>query len=991
MSKRIFVLLLLLGFAFALCILAADMGGGGGSDSDVRTPDYYESHIRAAFKADKWVEGKRLLDEALEKYPAVSNINELAGYYYYHANNFDDARYYLIRSVRNDNENVRSKQLLVNVEDTTGNFSSAICYVNELLEVNPYWKGLWRRKILLYRKQGNDVEADRLLKRICQIYPDDRQLNADYADRLGKRFKSERHAADKSEAIATLYELVKTEPNEDYFLALSNYLLQQGRLEEAKEVAARGAEAVGSVKLVEKKASILAGEFRYAEAMAYVKSYLNRSHSAYLASFYNGLLVEAARAESQRDPYVLYGKVYESQKSEESLNYLLTTAMSRGYDEDALFYIAEARKRKGDTPELLYKAYVVNHRAGNEREAENCLQRLYDRNPANEEIADEMARLRTEQAARLMVDGEYAEALTYLTFATSAAATPEVGEAAWNKVYACNYALRRYTVAETVLDSIHTLYPDRAGYVEKKADLLNRRGRVDEALALLRDNYYKTAESIERLPLIAAYEEIAVPHIKSLLAVGAYPQAATACDSLLRLSPASSEGLQYAVNAAAGLGRWDDFDRYVAQGRNLYPADRYFVIKQADAYNRTEQFARAIDLVQPWLTQYPGDSLLRHAYTANSAALAEGLIARHEPDSALMVLNSALLIDAGNRDLLYTKGLAYEARRDYDSAYVYQRYYRPDFAESIAFRRHIESLQRRGDKNELTVEYLQGRYGEDDVLTAVGTVAYTRKLRRGDAVTARVNYAGRDGDASSSNATDQVPGGVGLQFGADYAHRFSDRWTGTVSAAYASRYFPQFSAALQFSHTFNHDWEGDVHIGYRRINAYKKAFAFNTAIYNDEIGNFGLWSFDHWERSRLSLFTAGVGAVKNYSDFRLTGRTDFHILKSKFYVNATFQAKYFPLADGLTSIYALAGVGSAPEATLIDNAMTSSFERLNTMVGLGGDYFLSRHLSVGVLGTWHTFYHQTNTRSGSETDYTDGLTTRYKNLFNVDLYVTLSF
>lgn len=38
------------------------------------------------------------------------------------------------------------------------------------IEVNPYWRGLWRRKIDLYRKQGNDVEADRLLKRINQIY-----------------------------------------------------------------------------------------------------------------------------------------------------------------------------------------------------------------------------------------------------------------------------------------------------------------------------------------------------------------------------------------------------------------------------------------------------------------------------------------------------------------------------------------------------------------------------------------------------------------------------------------------------------------------------------------------------------------------------------------------------------------------------------------------------------------------------------------------------
>lgn len=41
-------------------------------------------------------------------------------------------------------------------------------------------RGLWRRKIELYRKQNNDVEADRLLKRINQIYPNDTILRKDY-------------------------------------------------------------------------------------------------------------------------------------------------------------------------------------------------------------------------------------------------------------------------------------------------------------------------------------------------------------------------------------------------------------------------------------------------------------------------------------------------------------------------------------------------------------------------------------------------------------------------------------------------------------------------------------------------------------------------------------------------------------------------------------------------------------------------------------------
>lgn len=86
----------------------------------------------------------------------------------------------MIKAIEDNYNNVNAKQLLVDVEENTQNYSSAICYVNELLEVNPYWRGLWRRKIDLYRKQGNDVEADRLLKRINQIYPNDTILRKDY-------------------------------------------------------------------------------------------------------------------------------------------------------------------------------------------------------------------------------------------------------------------------------------------------------------------------------------------------------------------------------------------------------------------------------------------------------------------------------------------------------------------------------------------------------------------------------------------------------------------------------------------------------------------------------------------------------------------------------------------------------------------------------------------------------------------------------------------
>lgn len=104
---------------------------------DVHTPDYYESNVRSMFGREQWEAGKQLLDEGLSIYPDVNGLNELCGRYHYRKKDYDTARYFLVRAVRDNPENVEAKQLLIKVEDETRNYSSAICYVNELLEINP--------------------------------------------------------------------------------------------------------------------------------------------------------------------------------------------------------------------------------------------------------------------------------------------------------------------------------------------------------------------------------------------------------------------------------------------------------------------------------------------------------------------------------------------------------------------------------------------------------------------------------------------------------------------------------------------------------------------------------------------------------------------------------------------------------------------------------------------------------------------------------------
>lgn len=160
--------------ALALSMLACVLGKGsllaGGIGA---TPVQYEADIRSAFRQDDWTGGKALLDEADPAYGTLSVFCELNGVYYYHFKQYDEARRYLLLAMRDDEANTQALELLVRVEQETGHYSTAISHVNKLLEYSPYNARLWRTMIELYRLDGNDLEADRLLERLYTIYPED--------------------------------------------------------------------------------------------------------------------------------------------------------------------------------------------------------------------------------------------------------------------------------------------------------------------------------------------------------------------------------------------------------------------------------------------------------------------------------------------------------------------------------------------------------------------------------------------------------------------------------------------------------------------------------------------------------------------------------------------------------------------------------------------------------------------------------------------------
>jgi tetratricopeptide (TPR) repeat protein len=914
-------------------------------------PEQYVQAVQKLFADDEWEQGKELLDKATEKFPQLSDLEWLNGKYWYHKQNYDRARYHLVKAVKEDYNNVQAKQLLVDIEDRTGNYSSAICYINELLEVNPYWEGLWRRKINIYRKQGNTEEARRLLQRINQIYPNDTILKRELMIDLEGYYQEHLSTGNRSEAIAQLQELILLSPqNAQYYLELCNFYLKEEAPEKALEQVNTGLTVMpDNVELISKKAEILAQLSRHQEALSYLEGRIKIKSDPRLRQLRNSILTDYARIESRKDPYVLYGMAWErGQRDKETLNYLLRNAILRHYTDDAFYYLRQAATRYGkESKEVLYNEYLL-YRSMNEKEkAYNILHRLYERYPDDTDVGQTLCEVNLKKGSELMDATRYAEALPLLQFVARNTTDEEQRLSAMQKRVHCYIGMKKYRDAEAALDTLLLNYPDYEDALRIRALLWDKEGHTADALQL-----YLTAieqcdeQSDERLFYVIGFEEIALPYIKQCMADGATPEAYRIATHLVKFDSWNVDGLRYAIAASDLLGKSDEFTRYTALGFKEYPDQLFFNIKQAIVYQRNGAYPEALALLRPLLTNYPDNVELRGAFSDCSEAYASQLNKEKETKQALALLDSALRYDPLNVSLKYTKGLVFETAHQPDSAYYYQQFYQPTRTEQVAFRQHLKGLERRTFHNVVALTYLQARYAESYTITSLVTGEYTYIAPR-NSYTAEIDYAGRSGpDKEETVEGERVQGGIGVRLQAKWEHQFNDRWSGQANVAWANRYFPVFTASAAFTHYLRNEWEVGAHAGYRRIDP------------------------------GINMITAGGDLAKNIDAFRITSRLDLHLYNSKFYYNLQAGASYYPLDDMHTRVFATAAVGTAPETISLDQALPSSFAHINAQLGIGGQYLCTSHITLGLTGTWYTYCNYNN---------------QYKNLYNIYVQLYLSF
>lgn len=905
---------------------------------DGHTSLYYSSRAADLEESNSWEAAKREIDEGLKHYPDDPELLYLNGRYYYFAkHDLQKARYNLVKALQENDQQLGAKRVLIDVEEDSRHYSSAICYINELLEQQPYDRALWKRKIALYEKTGNKVEAEAALHRLARIYPNDSVIKRELSLLNRENWNKRLSITTLSERAAALEGLVDNEPNNlDYYMELSDTYIKMGDYDRALNTAKRGlVEFPGDNWLVRRVASLMSEQGLYTRALMFLKE----NHTG--GQFYDNMMREAANDARMRDAYEINGRLYATTGDRDALNYLLNTSLTRGYYDDALEYLKEAYALEGRTTQLLMKEYALQKRMGNRGQSEKLLNELFAKNPANEDLKEEYIAMQLELANIDEEEQDWPQAYERLTDASNAM---EKGSDQW------------------------------VAAISRRINLLETMRKDEEARELFISASHEDPFHMQRFA--AAYENPVMQEIKNLIEEERYESALKRAQVLLGTIPDSQAALRACINMAQTLKRTDLFYKYAQTGYDLYPDESYFVIKQAVALQNQGRYAEALKILNPQKEGdiYPNQPLV-NPYVGVTEDFALMLLKNHMPDLAIENIDRGLKYDPDNTELRYIKGLAYEQLRDYKLAYDYQsRNYNPSNAEQEDWQQHMRYLKFRSLPNRFEMLYSSAFYDSrvDESASIAHMYSYATfsysHLWKNTTLTVGANYKGTDG---YSGFGIYESGGSGVEGWAQISQELPHGWNMTLSGSYATKYFNKVGGNLSFTASMHEGWSLGVKASYRLT---PKVF-----LYEKDKN----WEGDYKKRNLLMV---GPRLSKEWDKVGLHLNADLitiDFLKDIYY-NVSLKGKFFVNEDGVSAVAGTVGFGSFPELSFFDQSTMNGITNMNAMVGIDGTYLLTKNLSVNLGAAWNTYYNPVFNEEGYAVD-------SYRNIYSITLSLQVAF
>lgn len=904
----------------------------GYEDDDVKI-------INNLFNQGKWDEGGARAEAILEKSPKDTDIRALVGKYYLHKKQYDRARYEFVKTLEYAPADVEVKHMLVNVETETKRYSSAICYVNELLEVNPYAKGLWRKKIELYRTVGNHVEADRLLRRISHIYPEDVDFRKDQAYVLEQKTLALQKSGKIDEAIDLARKQVSDNPKESagYFVVIDNYI-KAGDYNNALAYADRGINTFpGNVALIQKKIAILEHQKRYAEILSFLQ--LQMRGRPELSSQYNYFILEAARNAKQFDPANLYGKTFESSPgNKEAFDFLFNDLLAKQQYEEALIVLNKHRKSVGNRKDLDMRELMIYKRIGNQSKVSKLTTEYFAKYPEDVDLKESYITMLSKDARESMVDGDFANAVKSW-YSIIEYGDKETVYAAQRGLYNTYVSAARFQEALLVLDDMIQSNPEDVDLLLKKSDLYYKLGNHEYAISLYEEALGAVASSRRDL-LIDGYNDILSLKVKTLREEYKLIEAKRLSERWLSMDPKNQDALMNLINISYQLKDTKSMLYYAQLAEESYENDVFFKIKLAQAMNNIpEMRSNAWQSLHKEVQLKPYHEPLVNTFVDNTDTYVAQLLKNKDYSTVLTVVDTVLNY-RDVKSLKYAKGLAYEGLKDYDSAYRYQQYFEPSLLELDEFKSHLSRLLNKTYKNNVGISHLRARYGDDYSITSISTVEYTHYNAKGSSFGARVNYAGRDQ-------------GKGIQGLVEWQQPLSEKLSAKIDIALSNQYFAKFATNLGFMYAIQPTWQLEFGGGYRRFYSI------------ENLGNIN------------------IGIVKTFDDVKLSANLNNFLLDSDgeltYLYSVGAKVQYY-MNNPKNYLLGIASVGNSPDIDLLNNQFYNSFNVFNAMVGAGVGRSISKNVGASVMGTWYNF------RSAQSMQ-----TEMYKNFYNLYFQLNVSF
>ena len=447
--------------------------------------DLYFEEAKKDIAEQNFTKAAKMSWRGLQLSPDDLDLKTLLGKAYMQIGRYDTARYVLKQVLLKRKKDINILKYLLNIEQTTNRYSDAICFVNLLLEIAPYSRAWWMRKITIYKEMGNLEEAERALKRLNQLYPNDTEIKNQFNYiRLGDAKRATE--AKKFKDAHQIYAIIINEnpSNKEAYLGIIRNELLRGNPVVALKYANRSLLQIPNDRqLVEKKIGILEDLGRYAEAIKYIRTLDKLVFKGVFEKILPYLLQESARFNEYNNSYEVNKKIVELNGNAEAQDYVIKNALGKGYYVDAEYFLKKAIKKNPNSKKLLIQEMELYKPRGDKENFQKKVLVLHEKFPNDTDITYQYNKIMYERAKLYIANKQHHLALPIFTELTS---FPNFTKEAEQQIFGILISLERYDEATDQIDKLIGLDSENPEHLLRKSTLYQKMELFDDALNIIK-------------------------------------------------------------------------------------------------------------------------------------------------------------------------------------------------------------------------------------------------------------------------------------------------------------------------------------------------------------------------------------------------------------------------------------------------------------------------------------------------------------------------